>query len=170
MELFREEYDSIGKKNVPIDAYYGIQTLRAKENFKIYEDTLSPDLIKSLVEVKLACAIANKNAGVLTEEIANSIVWACNEIINGGYEKEFIVSAVQGGAGTSANMNVNEVIANLATEKLGGKKGEYIVHPNDHVNCAQSTNDVFPSAGKIVLIRMLNGLKEKVLQLIQAFL
>ena len=169
MNLYREESDSIGKKQVPINAYYGVQTLRAKENFKIIEDKVSKELIKGLVEIKLACALANKKAKTLNENTADAIVWACNEIIKGDYEKEFIVSAVQGGAGTSANMNANEVIANLATEKLGGKKGEYIVHPNDHVNCAQSTNDVFPSAGKIALVRMLTDLKFKVLTLIDAF-
>ncbi len=169
MELFREESDSIGKRQVPINAYYGVQTLRAKENFKIIEDKISEELVKSLVETKLACAIANKKAGAINSDIADAIIWACKEIIKGGYEKEFIVSAVQGGAGTSANMNANEVIANLATEKLGGKKGEYLVHPNDHVNCAQSTNDVFPSAGKIALVRMLQGLKTKTMSLIDTF-
>ncbi len=156
MEKFRIERDSIGEKQVPIDAYYGVQSLRAKENFKISGTKVHPEFIASIAEVKKAAAIANKNSGALSAERADAIVKACDDILNGKYLDNFIVDAIQGGAGTSLNMNANEVIANIAIEYLGGVKGDYkIVHPNDHVNCAQSTNDAYPSAGKIAAIKLL---------------
>ncbi|MBQ4517696.1 MAG: aspartate ammonia-lyase [Clostridia bacterium] len=153
---FREEFDSLGKKEVPADAYYGVQSLRAYENFQISGKKVHPEMIRSIAEIKMAAAIANRKAGVLTEQVANAIVQACKEILNGRFAEEFIVDSVQGGAGTSFNMNANEVIANRAIECLGGVKGDYsVVHPNDHVNCGQSTNDVYPSSGKIAIIRLL---------------
>lgn len=156
MEKFRLERDSIGEKQVPIDAYYGVQSLRAKENFKISGKKVHPEFINSIAEVKKAAAITNYNSGALSKERADAIVYACDQILNGKYLDNFIVDAIQGGAGTSFNMNANEVIANIAIEYLGGIKGDYkIVHPNDHVNCAQSTNDAYPSAGKIAVIRLL---------------
>lgn len=156
MEKFRLERDSIGEKQVPIDAYYGVQSLRAKENFRISGQKVHPEFINSIVEVKKAAAIANKNSGALSPERADAIVKACDDLLNGKYLENFIVDAIQGGAGTSLNMNANEVIANIAIEYLGGQKGDYkIVHPNDHVNCAQSTNDAYPSAGKIAAIKLL---------------
>ena len=156
MEKFRIERDSIGEKQVPVDAYYGVQSLRAKENFKISGKKVHPEFISSMAEVKKAAAIANKNSGALSAERADAIVKACDDILNGKYLDNFIVDAIQGGAGTSLNMNANEVIANIAIEYLGGVKGDYkIVHPNDHVNCAQSTNDAYPSAGKIAVIKLL---------------
>ncbi|MBR2322862.1 MAG: aspartate ammonia-lyase [Clostridia bacterium] len=156
MEKFRLERDSIGEKQVPIDAYYGVQSLRAKENFRISGHKVHPEFINSIVEVKKAAAIANKNSGALSSERADAIVKACDDLLNGKYVENFIVDAIQGGAGTSLNMNANEVIANIAIEYLGGQKGDYkIVHPNDHVNCAQSTNDAYPSAGKIATIKLL---------------
>lgn len=156
MEKFRLERDSIGEKQVPIDAYYGVQSLRAKENFKISGKKVHPEFINSIAEVKKAAAITNYNSGALSKERADAIVYACDQILNGKYLDNFIVDAIQGGAGTSFNMNANEVIANIAIEYLGGTKGDYkIVHPNDHVNCAQSTNDAYPSAGKIAVIRLL---------------
>lgn len=152
----RMEFDSIGSMSVPADAYYGVQSLRAKQNFNITKKSIHPELIISLAEVKKAAAITNKNADLLAPTIANAIINACDEIICGKLHDEFIVDAIQGGAGTSANMNANEVIANRAIELLGGTKGDYsIVHPNDHVNMAQSTNDVFPTAGKLTILKLL---------------
>lgn len=152
----RTEYDSIGSMEVPEDAYYGVQTLRAVENFPITGRPVHPEFIKSLAEIKKAAAITNRNAAQLPANIANAIVAACDEIIAGKLLDQFPVDAIQGGAGTSANMNANEVIANRASELLGGRKGDYkIVHPNDHVNMAQSTNDVIPSAGKLTVLKLL---------------
>lgn len=152
----RIEFDSIGDMHVPIEAYYGVQTLRAKNNFHITNRTIHPELIISLAEIKKAAAITNIDINKLNRKVGSAIIQACNEIISGRLHDEFIVDPIQGGAGTSANMNANEVIANRAIEILGGKKGDYsLVHPNDHVNMAQSTNDVFPTAGKLVIIKML---------------
>jgi len=156
MTNYREEKDSIGTKQVPTDAYYGVQTLRAAENFRITRSKCHPELIKAIVEIKMAAAIANRDAGVLAQSVADAMVKACQEILEGKLVENFIVDEFQGGAGTSLNMNANEVVANRAIELLGGCKGDYtIVHPNDHVNCGQSTNDVYPSAGKIATIRLL---------------
>lgn len=153
----RTEYDSIGSLEVPANAYYGVQTLRAKTNFNITGHVLNKELVISLVQIKKAAAMANFNAGELSCEIANAIAEACDFIIAGGLDDHFIVDAIQGGAGTSANMNANEVIANKALEIMGYHKGQYeILHPNDHVNLSQSTNDVFPTAGRIALIRLLS--------------
>ena len=155
----RVEQDSIGEMNIPIDAYYGVQSLRAHENFMITGYTMRPEMINSLAQVKKACAIANLKAGQLPENIAVAIEQACDEILEGKLHKEFIVDPVQGSAGTSMNMNANEVIANRAIEIMGGKKGDYsIVHPNDHVNYGQSTNDVIPTAGKITIIKFADNL------------
>ncbi|WP_326513519.1 aspartate ammonia-lyase [Clostridium intestinale] len=152
----RIEFDSIGDMHVPVEAYYGVQTLRAKNNFHITNRTIHPELIISLAEIKKAAAITNIDINKLNRKVGSAIIQACNEIISGRLHDEFIVDPIQGGAGTSANMNANEVIANRAIEILGGKKGDYsLVHPNDHVNMAQSTNDVFPTAGKLVIIKML---------------
>jgi aspartate ammonia-lyase len=156
MENFRIESDSIGQREVPINAYYGVQSLRARENFKISGTKTHVEFIRAIVEIKKAAAIANKNAKAIDEKIADAMIFACDEILSGKFVEDFIVDAVQGGAGTSFNMNANEVISNRAIEILGGKKGDYsIVHPNDHANCGQSTNDVFPSAGKVATIRFL---------------
>lgn len=171
MEKFRREADSIGEKDIPCAAYYGVQTLRAAENFKITGHTVHPEIIKSIVEIKLAAAITNKKAGVISGEVADAIVTACREILDGQYTENFIVDSIQGGAGTSLNMNANEVIANRAIEILGGEKGDYkIVHPNDSVNCGQSTNDVYPSAGKIASIRLLKKASKQLKQLDEVFL
>ena len=152
----RMETDSIGSMEVPEDAYYGIQSLRASRNFKITNKMINKELIISLAEVKKAAAITNKNAELLDCTIANAIINACDEIIAGKFHEEFIVDPIQGGAGTSANMNANEIIANRGIELLGGKKGDYtIIHPNDHVNMAQSTNDVYPTAGKPAVLKLL---------------
>ncbi len=153
--LTRVERDSIGEMNIPVEAYYGVQSMRALENFLISGYHLRPEMIDSLAQVKKACAIANFKAGQMTKEVTDAIVQACDEILEGQWHDEFIVDPIQGSAGTSINMNANEVIANRAIEILGGTKGDYsIVHPNDHVNYGQSTNDVIPTAGKITIIKL----------------
>lgn len=155
-QQFRSEHDSIGNRNLPKDAYYGVQSLRAAENFHITGLTMHPELINSIAEIKKAAAITNLEIGLLDKQIADAIIKACDEIIAGEFHEEFIVDPIQGGAGTSLNMNANEVIANRAIEILGGNKGDYsLVNPNDHVNCGQSTNDVFPSAGKLAVLKLL---------------
>lgn len=170
MEAFRTEKDSIGTRLVPTEAYYGVQSLRASENFNITGRRLHRQFVFAIVELKKAAAITNKAAGVYDGVIADAIVSACDEILSGKLLDHFITDAVQGGAGTSANMNANEVIANRAIELLGGIKGDYsIVHPNDHVNCAQSTNDVIPSAGRIATVRLLNSALDSLKELKQAF-
>ncbi len=165
MNNFRIEKDFIGEKNVPINAYYGIQTVRALENFTITGHRIRPNFIYSCAIVKKACALANMDAGYMTAEIAKAIAWACDQIQTGKYNDQFLVDPIQGGAGTSFNMNVNEVIANLALEHLGYEKGRYdILSPNTHVNMAQSTNDVFPTTGHLTIhrtnIELLDTLRE----------
>lgn len=168
---FRTESDSIGTKNVPSDAYYGVQSLRGKENFSITGQRLLPEFINSLAQIKKACAICNKNVGELDEKIADTICTVCDEILEGKLHEEFICDPVQGGAGTTANMNANEVIANRAIEILGGVKGDYsVVHPNDHVNRAQSTNDVIPSAAKMTAAVLLMRAIEQVRRLERALM
>ena len=168
-EYMRLESDSIGTMEVPEDAYYGVQALRAKENFPITGTKLHPVFIKNLAKIKRAAAITNRKAGRLKPEIANAIEASANEVICGMFDKDFIVDGIQGGAGTSANMNMNEVIANRAIEMLCGKKGDYtIVHPNDHVNMAQSTNDVIPTAGKLTVLDLLKPLDKSLSLLTEA--
>ena len=153
---YRSEHDSIGERSVPKDVYYGVQSLRATENFHITGLTMHPEIINSIAEIKKASAITNFEIGLLDKKVADAIVRACDEIVDGKLHDEFIVDAIQGGAGTSLNMNANEVIANRAIELLGGEKGDYsLVNPNDHVNYGQSTNDVFPSAGKMAVLKLL---------------
>lgn len=153
---YRSEHDSVGEKAVPKDVYYGVQSLRAAENFHITGLTMHPELINSIAEIKKASAITNLEIGLLDKRVAEAIVHACDEIVSGKLHESFIVDPIQGGAGTSLNMNANEVIANRAIELLGGQKGDYtLVNPNDHVNYGQSTNDVFPSAGKLTVLKLL---------------
>jgi aspartate ammonia-lyase len=153
---FRTESDSIGTKEVPKTAYYGVQTLRGAENFNITGLKLHKEFINSLAQIKKASAIANSEVGILDKNVEQAIVKACDEILSENLHEQFIVDPIQGGAGTSANMNANEVIANRAIEILGGEKGDYdLVHPNDHVNMGQSTNDVIPTAGKITALKLL---------------
>ena len=153
---YRSEHDSVGEKAVPKDVYYGVQSLRAAENFHITGLTMHPEIINSIAEIKMASAITNYEIGLLDKKVAHAIVRACDEIVSGKLHEAFIVDPIQGGAGTSLNMNANEVIANRAIELLGGKKGDYsLVNPNDHVNYGQSTNDVFPSAGKMAVLKLL---------------
>ena len=151
---FRIEHDMIGDRQVPADAYYGVHTLRALENFPITGTAISiyPELVAALACVKQAAAIANRELGLLDAGRAEAIARACEEIRQGALLEEFVVDVIQGGAGTSTNMNANEVIANRALELLGAKKGEYSrLHPLDHVNLSQSTNDVYPTAVKLAL-------------------
>lgn len=168
----RSEHDLLGDREVPHEVYYGIQTMRAIENFNISGVTLSffPLLIEALAIVKMASARANHDLGLLPTNIANAIVRACHEIINGKYHQHFVVDMIQGGAGTSTNMNANEVIANRALEILGHEKGEYkYCHPNNHVNLSQSTNDAYPTAIKIALINSNKKLVEVLESLIEGF-
>jgi aspartate ammonia-lyase len=157
---YRVEKDFLGEKQIPDDAYYGVQTLRGKENFLITNMPISrePYFVKAFGYVKKAAAMANRDLGVLDAEIANAIIGACDRIIAGEMLDQFVTDFIQGGAGTSVNMNANEVIANLALESLGHKKGEYqYVNPNDHVNFGQSTNDVYPTAFHLGLILRLES-------------
>ena len=161
MAQFRLEEDLLGALEVPAEAYYGVQTLRALQNFDITGIPIShyEPFIRSLALVKKAAAQANLELGLLEDDIANAISQACDEIIAGQLLDAFVVDIIQGGAGTSSNMNANEVIANRALEILGYEKGQYeFVHPNQHVNMSQSTNDVFPTALRITLWVMLDSL------------
>ena len=163
---FRVEKDSIGTKDVPENVYYGVQSLRAAENFHITGLNMHPEIINSLAYIKKAAAITNCEAGLLDKRRTQAIVQACDEILEGKFREDFIVDPIQGGAGTSLNMNANEVIANRAIEILGGKKGDYsVVNPNDHVNCGQSTNDVIPTSGKMTSLRLLKKLKKQLIRL-----
>lgn len=163
---FRTESDSIGNHQVPIDAYYGVQTLRAKENFPITGQLLNPVFIRSLAYVKKASALTNGKLGLISEEVTQAMVDACEEVLTGKFDADFIADPIQGGAGTSMNMNINEVVANRANELLGGEKGSYDkVHPNDHVNYGQSTNDVIPTAGKITIYQLAQGLLKEMQRL-----
>src|SRR5215208_6708048 len=142
----RIERDSLGEVQVPANALYGAQTQRAVENFPISGLKPRPAFIWSMAMIKRAAADVNHDLGLLDNERANAIMEAAQEVIDGKWMEQFVVDPIQAGAGTSHNMNVNEVIANRATQIMGGKIGEYKVHPNDHVNMAQSTNDTIPTA------------------------
>lgn len=149
----RLEYDALGEVRVSKTALYGAQSVRAVENFNITNQKINPIMIWSLGAVKKACAQANKEMGDLEPNIGNAIIRACEEVMEGAHNHEFITDPIQGGAGTSINMNVNEVIANRASQILGEPIGTYLrVHPNDHVNKAQSTNDIIPTSGKLTTI------------------
>ncbi|MCA3572298.1 MAG: aspartate ammonia-lyase [Aestuariivirga sp.] len=156
MALTRTESDSIGEMDIPADADFGIQTARAVENFPITGITLAqfPELIQSLAMVKKAAALANLEFGRLPPGIAAAIVQACDLVIAGEGHGQFVVDMLQGGAGTSTNMNANEVIANMALRLIGRPRGDYgVIHPNDHVNLSQSTNDVYPTAVRLTVLR-----------------
>jgi aspartate ammonia-lyase len=161
MTEFRLEHDSLGERQIPAGRYYGVQTLRALENFSITGIPIShyPRLIHSLAYIKKAAALANRDLGLLPANLAGAIATACDEILAGGLHNEFVVDVIQGGAGTSTNMNANEVIANRALELLGHPKGDYdFLHPLNHVNMSQSTNDVYPTAIRLTLSMKLDGL------------
>ena len=158
---FRTERDPLGEHPVPADAYYGIQTVRALENFPISGLRAPADLVTATILIKKAAAQANTSLGRLDAEIGDAIVRAADEILAGALRDQFVVDVYQAGAGTSHNMNANEVLANRASEILGGVRGEYrLVHPNDHVNMGQSTNDVYPTATRLALLLMHGPLVE----------
>ncbi len=165
----RKEKDLIGELEIPEKVYWGIHTQRALENFPLSGYRLHPYLIKAFALVKKAAAIANGKLGYLPANIAEAIEKACDELYDGKLAPFIVVDALAGGAGTSFNMNVNEVIANRATEILGGKKGEYRVSPSDHVNLHQSTNDTFPSALRIAALWLLRELEAEIARLQQSF-
>ena len=166
----RVEADLLGTKYVPKEAYYGIQTCRAKENFSITGSTIDKELIKGIALVKKAAALANMEIKRLDKTLGEAIVTAATEVIEGKFHDQFIVDPIQGGAGTSINMNANEVIANRALEILGHNKGDYhILSPNNHVNMAQSTNDAFPTAIHIATISLIKQLEETLSKLEEAF-
>ena len=155
----RIEKDFLGEKEVPSAAYYGVQTLRAVENFPITGYRIHPSLITAMAIVKKAAALANMDTGYLAKDIGHEIAEAAQEIVDGKFHDQFIVDPIQGGAGTSINMNTNEVIANRALERMGYEKGEYAkISPNTHVNMAQSTNDAFPTGIHIATLMMLEEL------------
>jgi aspartate ammonia-lyase len=150
---YRTERDPIGELQVPGDAYYGVQTARAVENFQISGMRAQPELVAATILIKKAAAEANRDLGRLGPDVANAIVAAADEVLAGRLHDQFVVDVYQAGAGTSHNMNANEVLANRAAEMLGAPRGSYArVHPNDHVNMGQSTNDVFPSAVRLALL------------------
>ena len=157
----RTEHDSLGTKTLPQDALHGIHTQRAIENFPISGRPVRLELIRAIVVVKKACALTHRELGALPEDVADAIAWACDEITAGHHDHAFSTDALQGGAGTSTNMNVNEVIANLALLKLGDRPGHYErISPLDHVNRGQSTNDVYPSALRIAAIGLIRRLAD----------
>jgi len=169
---YRIEKDFLGEKQIPSDKYYGVQTLRGMENFHITGIPMGsePFFVKALGYVKKAAALANRDLGVLDARVANAIVGACDRLIAGEMCDQFVTDFIQGGAGTSTNMNANEVIANMALESLGHKKGEYQhVSPNDHVNFGQSTNDVYPTAFRLALILRLTAYMNSLSRLRDAF-
>jgi aspartate ammonia-lyase len=170
--MTRIEKDFLGSRELPDDAYYGVQTLRGKENFHITGISMSrePCFVQALGYVKKAAALANRDLGVLDRRVADAIAVACDRVIAGEMDGQFVTDFIQGGAGTSTNMNANEVLANLALERLGHQKGEYQhVSPNDHVNCGQSTNDVYPTAFRLALILRLGTYMESLRRLQQSF-
>jgi aspartate ammonia-lyase len=169
---FRREHDLLGERDVPAEAYYGIQTLRASENFHLADLPIShfPNLVRALAMVKKAAALANHACGHLPEQKAMAIVKACDDVIAGALDHAFVVDVFQGGAGTSSNMNMNEVIANRALEYLNHARGDYaFLHPNDDVNMSQSTNDVYPTAIRLAIVLSRHEVFEGLGRLINAF-
>jgi aspartate ammonia-lyase len=170
MTKTRTEHDFLGSSEVPANAYWGIHTQRAINNFHISGIKVNAGMIRSLAQIKKACCLANSEIGYLPKEKAKAVENACNEIAAGKLADQFSVDALQGGAGTSTNMNVNEVIANRAIEILGGNKGNYtIIHPLEDVNLHQSTNDVYPTAIKVAAIFLLRDLSKAIANLQGAF-
>ena len=168
----RREHDLLGELEIPSEFYFGVQTMRAIENFHISRVRLNffPEFIRALADVKQGAAMANRELGLLDPKIAEAIIAACGELREGKLHEHFVVDMVQGGAGTSTNMNANEVIANRALEILGHEKGQYeYCHPNNHVNLSQSTNDAYPTATRIALVRSIEKLVAALRELIEAF-
>lgn len=171
-KAFRLEHDFLGEREIPNDAYYGVQTLRAGENFNITGIPLSsqPLFIKAFGAVKKAAAYANRDCQVLEPALADAIAVASDKLMAGEYADQFISDLIQGGAGTSCNMNVNEVIANIGLEYMGHDKGEYqYLHPNNHVNCSQSTNDAYPTAFRIALFYKISAFMSALERLRESF-
>jgi aspartate ammonia-lyase len=166
----RLEKDSLGQYGVPFYAYYGIQTQRAVENFRISGYRAHPQLICAMGMIKKAAALANRELRLIDEKRARAIARAAGEVIEGKWNEEFVVDVYQAGAGVSFHMNANEVIANRAIELLGGQRGEYeLCHPNDHVNCSQSTNDVFPTAMRLAAVFLFDDVLRAVAELAKSF-
>lgn len=169
---YRTEHDLLGDKQIPNNAFYGVQTARALENFQISGVTTKdyPELVDAFVMVKLAAIRANSDAGAIPKDVLEAVEKACNEVLAGKYHDQFLVDLYQGGAGTSANMNVNEVLANIALELSGKKKGDYkSIEPHDHLNLSQSTNDSYPTSLKVAMILMNNKLMPQLDSLILSF-
>ncbi|MDO8553187.1 MAG: aspartate ammonia-lyase [Candidatus Micrarchaeota archaeon] len=159
----RIEEDFLGKVDVPADAYYGAFTVRAMNTFKISRSNVHPELYRAVIMIKKAAALTNGELGVIDKKVSDAIVKACDESLAGKFSDQFILDAFQAGAGTPLHMNVNEVIANRANELLGGKKGEYkFVHPNNHVNAGQSSNDVTPTAVRIAALLLMHPLLKEI--------
>ena len=159
----RREKDSLGEREVPAEAYYGIQTQRAIENYPISRLRAHPQLTRAMGMIKKAAAQANRILRLIDAEKADAIVRASDEVISGTFDHQFRVDVYQAGAGVSFHMNANEVIANRANELLGGKRGDYsLCHPNDHVNFGQSTNDVFPTAMRLAGVILFDQLLESI--------
>ncbi|WP_042009622.1 lyase family protein, partial [Capnocytophaga canis] len=172
MSKFRTESDLLGDLQVPFDAYYGVQTQRAIDNFHISGSKMSdfPEFVRAIAYVKLAAAQTNHELGLLSDSLLNVISQACNELIEGKMHDQFPVDMIQGGAGTSVNMNANEVIANRALQIMGHGLGDYQhCSPNDHINLSQSTNDAYPTTIKLAIIRMNQTLIEHLRLLIASF-
>src|SRR6266850_3962322 len=167
----RIEKDPLGEKAVPADALYGIQTLRAVENFPVSGLRPLPALVDAVIWIKRSAALTHKETGRLEPALADAIVRAADEVLAGKHRDQFVVDVYQAGAGTSHNMNCNEVLANRANELLGAPRGAYApVHPNDHVNMAQSTNDVIPTAMRLATLATLTGFLPSLDTLVAAFL
>ena len=172
MNTTRIEHDLLGEREVPAHRYFGIQTLRAVENFDITGITIAhyPRLIRSLAYIKKAAALTNQELRLLDPTVTDAICRACDDLLNGSLHDEFVVDVIQGGAGTSTNMNANEVIANRALELLGYEKGRYdIIHPLNHVNMSQSTNDVYPTSLRLTLSEKMDGLMKEMAYMRDAF-
>jgi aspartate ammonia-lyase len=171
MSQTRIERDPLGELPVPADALWGIQTERARQNFPISNLRPLPAFVDACIWIKKAAALTHAETGRLDRKLAETIVRAADEVLAGGHRDQFVVDPYQAGAGTSHNMNCNEVLANRANELLGAKRGEYKpVHPNDHVNMAQSTNDVIPTAIRLGALALLPALTEALGRLARAFL
>jgi aspartate ammonia-lyase len=172
MTTYRTEHDFLGERQIPDDCYYGVQTLRAKDNFDITGISIGsyPLFIKAFGFVKKAAALANRELGVLEPKKAEAIIAACDRLIAGAFTDQFISDMIQGGAGTSTNMNANEVIANLGLEHMGHKKGEYqYLHPNNDVNLSQSTNDAYPTALRMAIYLKIDAFADSLSRLQKAF-
>ena len=166
----RIEKDTLGEKPVPENAWYGIHTSRSLDNFNVAGEVLPLTIVHAIVRLKAACATANERLGLLDQNRSRAIHQACAEILTGAYDNQFLIDIFQAGSGTSTHMNVNEVIANMAAVALGGKRGEReLVHPNDHVNKGQSTNNVFPSAIRLAGVQLNTRLEAVLDQLIRSF-